>query len=387
MSSDKDNIDDLNKNQFSNLILKTFDENIIKVKEKIEQNIPEKDNLDKLEKELKGDIENLSNIINSIIIKHHKDYISSFTNFMNIVRKDLQMKLEQMEKMEEERRKINNINIIKCERDYFRMESIRMHKLCKQLKEQLNDITIKMDLLKDEIILIKNKWKDSQNEKRHIVFDIEKNNLITKELENSINNLREILYQEQNKIEIGKIEKKEEKEQLFNLLDKYKKDLQKEKIKSNKAIVELVKIKQERNKLENIFIDCVEETRKNIFNRRLRQKSFEKIKNNLNSFSNDNNRTYNININYSNFLAADKKKIIENFILNDDVSNYIRDVMFIKNNKVNNLNIQNMSENKININQVKLPSIIENNNSKIKKSESTKELINYPYLKKIKIIK
>ena len=53
MSSDKDNIDDLNKNQFSNLILKTFDENIIKVKEKIEQNIPEKDNLDKLEKELK----------------------------------------------------------------------------------------------------------------------------------------------------------------------------------------------------------------------------------------------------------------------------------------------------------------------------------------------
>ena len=387
MSSDKDNIDDLNKNQFSNLILKTFDENIIKVKEKIEQNIPEKDNLDKLEKELKGDIENLSNIINSIIIKHHKDYISSFTNFMNIVRKDLQMKLEQMEKMEEERRKINNINIIKCERDYFRMESIRMHKLCKQLKEQLNDITIKMDLLKDEIILIKNKWKDSQNEKRHIVFDIEKNNLITKELENSINNLREILYQEQNKIEIGKIEKKEEKVQLFNLLDKYKKDLQKEKIKSNKAIGELVKIKQERNKLENIFIDCVEETRKNIFNRRLRQKSFEKIKNNLNSFSNDNNRTYNININYSNFLAADKKKIIENFILNDDVSNYIRDVMFIKNNKVNNLNIQNMSENKININQVKLPSIIENNQPKLLKSESTKELMNYPYLKKIKIIK
>ena len=387
MNIEKDNKDDLSKNQFSNIILKTFDDHISKVKEKIEQNIPEKDNLDKLEKELKGDIENLSNIINSIIIKHHKDYISSFTNFMNIVRKDLQMKLEQMEKMEEERRKINNVNIIKCERDYFRMESIRMHKLCKQLKEQLNDITIKMDLLKDEIILIKNKWKDSQNEKRQIVFDIEKNNLITKELENSINQLKEILTQEQNKIEIEKKDKNEEKFQLFHLLDKYKKDLQKEKIKSNKAIVELVKIKQERNKLENIFIDCVEETRKNIFNRRLRQKSFEKIKNNLNSFSNDNNRTYNININYSNFLAADKKKIIENFILNDDVSNYIRDVMFIKNNKVNNLNIQNMSENKININQVKLPSIIENNNSKIKKSESTKELINYPYLKKIKIIK
>ena len=323
MNIEKDNKDDLSKNQFSNIILKTFDDHISKVKEKIEQNIPEKDNLDKLEKELKGDIDNLSNIIDSIILRHHKDYISSFTNFMNIVRKDLQIKLEQMEKMEEERRKINNVNIIKCERDYFRMESIRMHKLCIQLKEQLNDVTIKMDILKDEIVLIKNKWKDSQNEKRQIVFDIEKNNLITKELENSINQLKEILTQEQNKIEIGKKDKNEEKFQLFHLLDKYKKDLQKEKIKNNKVIDELVKIKQERNKLENIFIDCVEETRKNIFNRRLKKTSYEKINKNRSFISNDNNRR-NININYSNFLTTDKKKIIKNFILNNDVNNFIR---------------------------------------------------------------
>ena len=386
MSSDKDNIDDLNKNQFSNLILKTFDENIIKVKEKIEQNIPEKDNLDKLEKELKGDIDNLSNIIDSIILRHHKDYISSFTNFMNIVRKDLQIKLEQMEKMEEERRKINNVNIIKCERDYFRMESIRMHKLCIQLKEQLNDVTIKMDILKDEIVLIKNKWKDSQNEKRQIVFDIEKNNLITKELENSINQLKEILTQEQNKIEIGKKDKNEEKFQLFHLLDKYKKDLQKEKIKNNKVIDELVKIKQERNKLENIFIDCVEETRKNIFNRRLKKTSYEKINKNRSFISNDNNRR-NININYSNFLTTDKKKIIENFILNDDVSNFIREVMFIKKNNTNGLNNKNINDNIKIINKVRLPSIVENNKLVMQKSESTKELTNYPCLKKIKIIK
>ena len=53
MNIEKDNKDDLSKNQFSNIILKTFDDHISKVKEKIEQNIPEKDNLDKLEKELK----------------------------------------------------------------------------------------------------------------------------------------------------------------------------------------------------------------------------------------------------------------------------------------------------------------------------------------------
>ena len=380
------NKEELSKSQFSNKLLKTFDDHMSKTKEKLEQNIQEKGNIDKLEKELRDDIDNLSNLMNSIIIRHHKDYVSSFTNFMNIVRKDLQMKLEQMEKVEEERRRKNNINIITCERDYFRMESIRMHKLCIQLKEQLNDVTIKMDILKDEIVLIKNKWKDSQNEKRQIVFDIEKNNLITKELENSINQLKEILTQEKNKIEIEKKDKNEEKFQLFHLLDKYKKDLQKEKIKNNKVIDELVKIKQERNKLENIFIDCVEETRKNIFNRRLKKTSYEKINKNRSFISNDNNRR-NININYSNFLTTDKKKIIENFILNDDVSNFIREVMFIKKNNTNGLNNKNINDNIKIINKVRLPSIVENNKLVMQKSESTKELTNYPCLKKIKIIK
>ena len=242
------NKEELSKSQFSNKLLKTFDDHMSKTKEKLEQNIQEKGNIDKLEKELRDDIDNLSNLLNSIIIRHHKDYVSSFTNFMNIVRKDLQMKLEQMEKGEEERRRKNNINIITCERDYFRMESIRMHDLCKKLQEQLNDVTIKMNLLKDEVIILQNKWKDSQNEKRQIVIDLEKNSLTAKELEKSINQLREILNKEQKKIINEKIEKKDNKEQLINLIDKYKKDLEKEKIKNNKVLNELVQMKQERNK-------------------------------------------------------------------------------------------------------------------------------------------
>ena len=375
------NKEELSKSQFSNKLLKTFDDHMSKTKEKLEQNIQEKGNIDKLEKELRDDIDNLSNLLNSIIIRHHKDYVSSFTNFMNIVRKDLQMKLEQMEKVEEERRRKNNINIITCERDYFRMESIRMHDLCKKLQEQLNDVTIKMNLLKDEVIILQNKWKDSQNEKRQIVIDLEKNSLTAQELEKSINQLREILNKEQKKIINEKIEKKDNKEQLINLIDKYKKDLEKEKIKNNKVLNELVQMKQERNKLENIFIDCVEETRKMIFNRRLK-KSFER-KNSRNKLS-DSEINRSLNFDYNNFLMVDKKQIIEDFILNDDVNSFIKEVMFLKNNNKNG----NLIENKNLINKIKLPSIHGSFiQKKMQKSESTKNLVNkQSFIKKLKII-
>ena len=58
-------------------------------------------------------------------------------------------------------------------------------------------------------------------------------------------------------------------------------DLKKEKERSHMALGELNKIYLERNKLENIFIDCVEETRKIIFNRKLKdcQKIFTKCDN------------------------------------------------------------------------------------------------------------
>ena len=374
------NKEELSKSQFSNKLLKTFDDHMSKTKEKLEQNIQEKGNIDKLEKELRDDIDNLSNLLNSIIIRHHKDYVSSFTNFMNIVRKDLQMKLEQMEKVEEERRRKNNINIITCERDYFRMESIRMYDLCKKLQEQLNDVTIKMNLLKDEVIILQNKWKDSQNEKRQIVIDLEKNSLTAKELEKSINQLREIVNKEQKKIINEKIEKKDDKEQLINLIDKYKKELEKEKIKNNKVLNELVQMKQERNKLENIFIDCVEETRKMIFNRRLK-KSFER-KNSRNKLG-DSEINRSLNFDYNNFLMVDKKQIIEDFILNDDVNSFIKEVMFLKNNKNGNF-----IENKNLINKIKLPSIQGSFiQKKMQKSESTKNLVNkQSFIKKLKII-
>ena len=103
-------------------------------------------------------------------------------------------------------------------------------------------------------------------------------------------------------------------------------ELKKEKLRNHKSLSELNKILLEKNRLQNIFIDCVEETRKNIFNRRLKE--------NLN-YKNGKMKTapnLNIEINtqYDSFLPSDKKAILENFVFNDEVSNIIREAIFNK---------------------------------------------------------
>ena len=118
-----------------------------------------------------------------------------------------------------------------------------------------------------------------------------------------------------------------------------------------------------------------------IFNRRLK-KSFER-KNSRNKLS-DSEINRSLNFDYNNFLMVDKKQIIEDFILNDDVNSFIKEVMFLKNNNKNG----NLIENKNLINKIKLPSIHGSFiQKKMQKSESTKNLVNkQSFIKKLKII-
>lgn len=106
-------------------------------------------------------------------------------------------------------------------------------------------------------------------------------------------------------------------------------ELKKEKERSHMALGELNKIYLERNKLENIFIDCVEETRKIIFNRKLKENNGGyKIKQRVGVGKYD--YKMNLKTKYESFLPSDKQSILENFVFNDEVSNIIRDAIFTR---------------------------------------------------------
>ena len=291
-----------------------------------------REEIEKIAKALKGDIKNLAQTIQDILDKHHKDYISTFASFMDTVRKDLKLKLEQMEKIEEEKRKINDVKIIKCERDYFRLESVRMNKLCKTLSSKIDDMALRMKILSDEVNNLTIKWKDSETTNKQLFLELESSMQAQKEIEKEMLGLKEIIQNSSSKptdiisSENRKTDIDEDKEKYLYLIDKLKMELKKEKLRNHKNLSELNKILLEKNRLQNIFIDCVEETRKNIFNRRLKE--------NLN-YKNGKMKTapnLNIEINtqYDSFLPSDKKAILENFVFNDEVSNIIREAIFNK---------------------------------------------------------
>jgi hypothetical protein len=121
---------------------------------------------------------------------------------------------------------------------------------------------------------------------------------------------------------------KEKIEKIIKFIEKIKSELKKEKNRNNKIIAEFNKILLDRKKLEGIFIDCYEETRRDIFQRKMRdtmqwKNAFLHIKNYDN---NNNNYSFpNIgDIKFENFQILDKKKLLEKFLLSDEVLELIK---------------------------------------------------------------
>ena len=330
----------------------------------------------KQERDIKADINNLAQTIQEIVDKNHKDFISTFANFMDSVRKDLKLKLEQMEKIEEEKRKINDIRSIKCERDYFRLEAIRLSRMTNNLKKKIEDMALKMKLLNENVDNLQLKLKDSEGVNKQLLIELEKNIQSQKEIERELNVMRDVYNNKEikgNNIPEGeKMEtnstqayENERKNQEISLLNdqmrRLRYELKKEKERSHMALGELNKIYLERNKLENIFIDCVEETRKIIFNRKLKENNGGyKIKQRIGAGKYD--YKMNLKTKYESFLPSDKQSILENFVFNDEVSNIIRDAIFTRPKKekerlentkniLKNLNIYEQSRGRANSNK------------------------------------
>ena len=351
---DTESYDDneINFSEVKNNFLKAFDEN----KEKIKQITPifqKMEEIFKTAKEINGDIKNLEQATQVILEKQHRDYINTFISFMDSIRKELTQKLEDMEKLAEEKRKANDIRIIKCERDFFRLEAVRLNGICKSFKEKIDELTFNNKLLTDELNSLKFKWKESENINKQLLFELESNIQSHKDLEQKLNMTRGLLNSQkfnpnlsvvnQNSQNLENLNEEEIKKlpdinSLEEQLRKSKTELKREKERANKALVSLNKIYLERNKYESIFQNCVEETKKIIFNRRVKENKGFKIKNRTGIGKYD----YKVNLStkYEDFLPTDKMNTLDNFIFNEEVFNLVKEAIFSKPKKKGN-NIEN----------------------------------------------
>lgn len=252
-----------------------------------------------------------------------------------------------MEKIEEEKRKINDIRSIKCERDYFRLEAIRLSRLTNSLKKKIEEMNLQIKLLNENEENLQIKLKDSEGVNKQLLLELEKNIKSQKEVERELNVIKDLNNINNTKDNSNNINSKNDhdetnstqafenerrNQEIFLLNEQMRRlryELKKEKERSHMALGELNKIYLERNKLENIFIDCVEETRKIIFNRKLKENNGGyKIKQRIGVGKYD--YKMNLKTKYESFLPTDKQSILENFVFNDEVSNIIRDAIFTR---------------------------------------------------------
>jgi hypothetical protein len=188
------------------------------------------------------------------------------------------------------------------------------------------------------------KWKDSENSNKQLVVELSKNVQINKELEDFHNN-RHIYETDKEMLpmnvnfdgtshnQTSSLEERREREHMFHNIVRLQNELKKEKAKTNRAQTAYTKILMDKNNLEKIFIDCVEECRKDILHRKLSVESMSRTtSSNFKSKRVDKIPPIVNEIKYEQFLPSDKRKIIEEYILRDDVINLIKDYMFKKSN-------------------------------------------------------
>jgi len=154
---------------------------------------------------------------------------------MDTVRKDLRQKIEQMEKIEKEKRKNNDIKIVTSERDFFRQEAIRLNQLCKDLNAKNEDIVRENKFQINELTSISKKFKESENTNKQLMAELERNIQINKELEFHLKISQENMNfnhtQHQNPYEAHNEEENFDifnKEKIIRFVEKLKIDLKKE---------------------------------------------------------------------------------------------------------------------------------------------------------------
>jgi len=261
----------------------------------------------------------------------------AFKEFLDTtVRQEFKQKIEEIEKAEKEKRRLNDIRIIKSERDFFRQEAIRLNNLCKELGSKIDELTRELKFQTSELMNLTKKWKDCENTNKQLIFELERNIQFSKELDDRYHSIlkeRNLMVEDNVCINCKNEEKTKNdfdfnhlietenlenynQEKLIKIIEKLKNDLKKEKFRNHKILKEFNKLTLNADKLQKIFESSVEEIRKDIHNRKLKELVQTKSQATLQELK---------DVKLDHFHNVDKKKLLENFLLNDEVVEFIKE--------------------------------------------------------------
>ena len=318
-------------------ILENMKENFSK---KLEMSQLDIEQFNKIEREyhvLNEDVDKLGMTIQKILDKQYEEYVKTFIKFMDTVRDELRKKQEEMEEEFKKHMKENDIRIIKSERDFFRLEAIRLNGLCKEMSKKIEEMAFKMKLMNNDLSTMSLRWKESENINKQLIVELESNIQNSKDIEKENEELKEQINKNLNDNNNNYNDYKNEdfydilkNDKALIIIERLKSDLRKERQRNHQTLSEFNKILLNKNKLETLFSECVEEVRKDVFNRKLKETMNETLSKRLSRTNNQISIPYLSNIKNDKFLPKDKRKILEMFLMKDDLGNILQNIVFNK---------------------------------------------------------
>jgi hypothetical protein len=239
------------------------------------------------------------------------------------IQKEMRLLKEKVSEDELKRKRDEELKTLEKERDWFRNEALRLDKICKEYKRNIEIWKSKAQILEEDRKFMENQILIAKKQNLKLKEDIE----FQKEF--SLSAEKSWAKPDEKSKEVNATNNLELKssKNISNTINHLKNQIQiqKKTLKLQKAVHASYFL--EKGELEDFFINCIEEVKKDIIRRRSQN-------------SNSNRLTYSVSaksiqkadeVNLSEFTAGDKRKVIELLLSQDDVIRSIRTLIFPRN--------------------------------------------------------
>lgn len=297
--------------------------------------------------QLKGQIEKLDNHIDNVLQKHESDFLSAFkcqTYQLYLQLKELKKKTDENElKLKQEE------NVVRLEKslEWFRAEALRLGENAQQYKKEADKWKARAESLEEDRRFLEEQLKTAKRKIKQMTEDSSKANddsFISVDINRGgsfrPSNISIIdkqfvptTPQGQALLEIKKKYRECDSQMLYDIENYIKKQESKyqDTIKHFKSLIDNTKKKikilnaqntssiTEKGDLEDLFLDCIEEVRKEVINRREKMMIYQKFTKRSGSSS---------KVRKTEFAPGDKRKILELLVSNEQVLIYLYEKLF-----------------------------------------------------------
>ncbi|ETB63276.1 hypothetical protein YYC_00111 [Plasmodium yoelii 17X] len=302
---------------------------------------------------LNNTIENMNTHFNNILKDNEEKYILAFNTYMYDVQKEIRIlkKIVKQEKIKQ--LKDEKVKKLQKELKWYINECLRLDNFSEFLKKEAEKWKRNSELMKNHMIYLEEKLsktyekfikkgsikkevskiKNEKNEKKENI------NNITSMNEDSTKESISIKQDEEQKDESKKDEKKkdEKNDKIYKELDYKIKNLEK-KLKKQVTLncslqQKLTKHYIEKSKYEKLFVDCVQQIKKDLGKLNMSDDKEKYIDENFSSLINESKFSY--------FTKDDKKKLLISFFSSNDLINLMKKQVFSKEQESFNLKQKN----------------------------------------------